>query len=57
MMLKEKKFGEKDPLVSTQDPEDPFLELQGIFGKIGLRGRTRERLGLSPKFFATYRAR
>ena len=30
MMLREKKFGEKDPLVSTQDPEDPFLELQGI---------------------------
>ena len=44
MMLKEKKIGKKYPLVSTQDPEDPFLELQGILEKIGLRGPARERL-------------
>ena len=35
MMLKEKKIGEKDPMVSTQDFEELFLELQGIFGISG----------------------
>ena len=48
-MLKEKKIGEKDPMVSAQDLEELFLELRGIFGKIVLQGLEPNRWYLAPK--------